>query len=600
MKARQRIVNRLLPFIAFLLLGAAPTDAAAPGEEDTYEITLVKSAEAPGEDRGGREILRVGGRRVLAERHKVREGEWIWKILREKADPEQKNLHRLLGVLKRLNPHLDDLDRIHPGETILVPLRLAPAGLEGARAEVVQAAPDELEEIELERYTVSPGDSLIRILNKKYDIPRDASYEGYLKAVQRLNPSIKDPDIIHPGQVIRLPIHSPDLVRMPIEEAPPRPEPGEADAAEEVEFTPPPAGAVQIRPTREEADPLRDELGRIFRLLGAGWIDRGRHYIPLKDRGGADLRADSHPMIDLAGGLKVIVDLNHSMPGAMATLIETTWDHYRVVHLDPDQGLEAALEKILPECDMGILHRRGEAYHLGGAIPVRLSADWIIERTAGRPGPEVVMLTLLEPGDPPTPGIIRSYLEGRGVKVLDYPPDRGDAPDPPPPLPPLEPAGGIRGVLDSLAELSGASLKAGVEIPVYDGRDQDFNLYVRADCLLERGDTRLVVDLTGLGREVVSLMEKRGITCIFLGGEGDPLEAAARVLRSLGVPFDPGPLEISACGRDEQRDIRIRIPGVAFEDRTGQKILAAAMLPPQEILSLLAREGYRVLKLPTL
>ncbi|MFP3929277.1 MAG: LysM peptidoglycan-binding domain-containing protein, partial [Desulfobacteraceae bacterium] len=441
MKACHRIVNRVLPPVAFLLLFTTSAVVAAPraDDEDTYEITLIKSADPADADRGEREILEVGGRRVLVERHKVREGEWIWKIIREKAPPEQTSLHELVAVLKRLNPHLADLDRIHPGEVIMVPLRLAPAGVEAHReAPEERVTPGELEDIELERYTVRPGDSLVKILQSKYELSQDEPYQRYLRAIQRLNPSIQDPDLIHPGQVIRLPIHSPDLVRMPIEPADSRPSPEEEKV--EVDFSPPPPDAVEIRPEPVEPDPLRDELGRIFVLLGADWIQRGQHYIPLKDRSGVDLRADNYPMIDLDNGTKVIVDLHHSMPGEMATLIETTWEHYRVVHLDEDQGLYGALDKILPECDLGVVYRRGEPYHLKGGLPVRITADWIIEKGGAGSGSEaqVVMITLLADETPATPPLVRSYLEKRGVQVLDYPPGRVEEAIPASPMPVLE------------------------------------------------------------------------------------------------------------------------------------------------------------------
>lgn len=629
MKIRPWIVNRFLSLTAFLLLlvpiGSGPASAETePGpEEDTYSITLTKTAEPEPEDasepetgealepeageevQGEREILEVSGRRVLTETHTVEKGEWIWQIFRERNLLEKRNLAELLAILKKLNPSLTDLDRVHPGQRILVPLTLAPAADIGPavplkRPERVPVALEDLEDLDLEQYTVRRGDSLVRIINQRYASPDAAFYEKYLDAVRRLNPTLQDPGLIRPGQKIRLPVFSAELVRMPIEPAredvSPLPE-----EMPELDLEPPPESAMQMRSAEVTPNPLRDRLGQLFRLLGEEWIQRGQHFIPLQGKGEANLSADAYPMIDLSNGRKVIVDFHHRLPGKMATLIEDTWEHYRIVHLEDGDDLSSALARILPECDLGTLYGRGESFHLEGAIPARLTADWILQRTGtGTQQNDIVMITILDERTPPTPGPVQDYLFLRGVRVIDYPPMETAGSSLPPARGVLDPGPGLRGLVETLLDLNGLDFLRNVEIPVYEKGESDFNLFVKADYLLERNGKKHLLDLTGVGSELIALMRERDLSYLSLAGQNDPLEVVRRTLEFLNVDYQPAPIDVMATERDGYQNIRFRIQGVSFRDRAGRRLLATPLRVPDPLLRLLAKEGYRVLQLSAL
>ncbi|MFO7783578.1 MAG: LysM peptidoglycan-binding domain-containing protein [Thermodesulfobacteriota bacterium] len=595
MKSLFQIVNSILCLaVALVLLGFTLT-VAEEDREDTYDITLIKTAETDAAPGGEREILEVSGRRVLTEHHSVGEGEWIWQLLRERKLLEKRNLADILDILKKLNPELSNLDRIHPGQKILIPLTLSPA--EGVRASLPPAEPEpvtleDLKDFELKGYTVQPGDSLVKIINRQYEAPDAAFYEKYLSAVRRLNPSVRDVNLIYSGQVIRLPVFTPELVRMPIEgreavELSPH------EIMPELAMEPPPDTAVRISPAPESPDPLRDDLGRLFRALGEEWIQHGQHYIPLKGQGEVNLRADTYPMIDLSNGLKVIVDLHNTLPGDMASLLEKTWDHYRIVHLTEGDDLAGALDRILPECNLGTLIGEEDAVQLGGTIQAKLTADWILRKDG-----ETLLITLLDGNTPPTPGPVREYLARQGVRIIDFPPARvgEDA---------LPKAGAVLGsgpdlssLVETLLDLNRLDFMRNVEIPVYEKQEGvDFNLFVKADYLLEKEGQKFILDLSGAGSGIMTLLRERELSYLSLAGEKDPLRALSRLLEFLGIPFEPGPLEVMAAARNEGQNIRFRIPGASFRDSAGRRLLATTLDLPEEIRRLLTEKGYHVLRL---
>jgi hypothetical protein len=601
-KSPSRFVNSFVhALLLFVLCWPCPAPAQEAGEE-TYDIELVKTAETDAEPGVEKEIMEVSGRRVLTEIHAVEEGEWIWQIFRERKLLEKRNLSEILDILKKLNPQLTDLDQIHPGQKLLVPLTLAPA--EGVLAVPPRGEPEpvtveSLEELDLKGYTVRPGDSLVKIINREYEAPEAAFYERYLDAVRRLNPSVRDLDRIYPGQVIRLPVFTPELVRMPIETKKAE-EPEEDEIMPELALAPPPESSVQMGPAPAAPDPLRDDLGRLFRSLGEEWIQQGQHYIPLKGQGEVNLRADTYPMIDLSNGLKVIVDLHHSLPGDMASLIETTWDHYRIVHLEEGEDLTAAMDRILPECDLGTLYDRGEALYLGGSIQVKLTGDWILQKGGGaEKGGRTFLITLLDEHTPPTPLPVRDYLARRGVTAVDFPPAAGPEAMLPPPEPVLRAGDDLSGLVETLLDLNRQDFMRNVEIPVYEKQEgADFNLFVKADYLLEREGEKLLLDLRGVGSDIIALLRERDLSYLSLAGESDPHDVVTRLLAFLGVPFDPGPVDILATTREGFHNVRIRIPGASFRDSASRRLLATTLDLPEEILKLLADQETRVLRLP--
>jgi len=141
----------LLFFITVFCLSLLNPVLAADDDEETYNISLVQTAEVD------KEIVTVDDKKVLTETYTAKNGDYVWNILRERKLLEKNNLGEILSVLKRLNPSLTNIDLIHPGDNIIIPLVVTPAGGDRALLEAdLESIP--LEDIEnLEFYTVQPG-----------------------------------------------------------------------------------------------------------------------------------------------------------------------------------------------------------------------------------------------------------------------------------------------------------------------------------------------------------------------------------------------------------------------------------------------------------
>ncbi len=558
----------LVPFVA----------DASKSNEKTYSITLTKTAGAD------HDVYRVGNRKVLADVHEVKKGEYLWKIMRDKGLLKRADFPALFKALKELNKSFKNLDLIHPGDKILIPLKITPvegvAPTKVAKVVETKVTPAQLKDLKLDHYTVAPGDNIVKVVTSRYDIPASQLYGQYMDMVKKLNPHIRDINRIYPGQVIKLPIFSPKVVRKPIER-------------------PPPKEPTTKAPRRTTGlNPHAQELRAIFEAIGEEWVQSGEHFIPLRSGGQIDLKATSFPLINLTNGARIIVDLGNKLPPRMASLIENTWGSYRVVHLLPSDDLPTALEKILSRCGYVKVLRRGESVVMERGVRLQLKGDWIVERGAAPSGngwSTAVINIISDDSERTVPSLVR-YLQGLGVQVVDFPL-----------LSPAKKSTGhekaflsisdLKTLSRVLVDMAGIKYSTGVEIPVYGKKEADFNLIIMADIFFSHQGKDCIIDLGSLDKTLISFLEKHRFKVLSLSGKKGPLERIEEILGFLGYPFERGFHPFWGSTRDPSRNIKIEIPGVIFADVSAQKVLATTVPITPELASFLWSHGFKALSL---
>ncbi|MCE5283817.1 MAG: LysM peptidoglycan-binding domain-containing protein, partial [Deltaproteobacteria bacterium] len=126
----------------------------------------------------------------------VKRGDSIDRIFRSQAGDEPVPY----AEIRQLNPEIKDLNRIFPGQRIVLPLR----GTSAADLRPVAGAPAEKEPPQV-LYPIQEGDSLSRILLSLEVQPADV-LPAY-RLLRRLNPEIEDLNRLPAGHVLKLPGH---------------------------------------------------------------------------------------------------------------------------------------------------------------------------------------------------------------------------------------------------------------------------------------------------------------------------------------------------------------------------------------------------------
>jgi hypothetical protein len=578
LKFYSQIIKNISFLLISLLVFISPINeslAQEKGEEETYSISLIQTAEV------GKEIIEVEDKKILTETYKVEKGDWIWQIFREKGLLQKQNLGELLSMLKTLNKDLANLDVIHPNQEIVIPLVISPMGASPklAKKATEPISPEMLKDIKLENYTIRRGDTLVKVIRSRYEISDEKLYREYLELVRGLNPSIEDLDTVSPGQIVKLPIWTPQVVRAPIA-------PKASLKPEHV--------AQKARQTA-----LGYQLGQIFTYMGEEWVQTGHHFIPLKSGGHIDLKGDSFPVLNLFNGYKVIVDLYEAMPEKMGTVIESSWGNYAIVHLNENDNLRTAFDKVLPACHYSKIYKLGEPLDLRGDIPFRIAGDWIIQPTAS-PGGEkekMIMITLVDDHTPRTPRAIQDFLRTQGIKAIDYPP-ADDAFEPAAAkLEVLKAGNDISSLIETILNLTGQPFSRGVEIPIYKSGESNFNLVMKAGFLLKVNGKDCIIDLKGLEPDIATLLEEHQFRVLLLAGDKDPSSIVSKTLDLLGVQFDSKPHDFMAAERDQQKNVTLTIPGIVFQANSGKNIFATPLEIPDDIALFLSQRGYDILNL---
>ncbi|MGB2690102.1 MAG: hypothetical protein WBC36_14060, partial [Desulfobacterales bacterium] len=63
------------------------------------------------------------GQNILCDPYVVKKDDWVFKLFREKGEISNRDFPEFLRIFKRLNPHIHDINRIRPGQHIVIPLK---------------------------------------------------------------------------------------------------------------------------------------------------------------------------------------------------------------------------------------------------------------------------------------------------------------------------------------------------------------------------------------------------------------------------------------------------------------------------------------------
>jgi hypothetical protein len=463
-----------------------------------------------------------------------------------------------------------------------------------------------------EHYTVKHGDYLWQILRDRGLLEKE-NFQELLALLKTLNTSLPDLSWIEPGDKLIIPLS------IVANESPPQPPEKTADVTIVTESP--------DKPDREEGPVINKEkpvtvtasktpipesagkfpkkgpewtsrqLGEIFVQMGEEWVQAGKHFIPLKSGGEVNLKADSYPIINLSNGNRVIVDLKGDLPEKMAHLITSSWENYRIASLTENDDLRSALGKIFSVCDYKKIYKNGESFETGSDISVLITADWIIKPMTQLPEEleKVIIITLMESPAFKTPHEIKKYLKSLGILTIDYPPVEEPKSTPTENAVILSTDHERSNLIEMLLNLSGQPFSKKVEIPIYRNQKTDFNLIIEADFLFNKNGREYIIDLTGLGSDIISLLRQHQFSVMSLPDAKDPYLILPMVLDFIGVKAYSGSHPFWTADRNHAKNIKITIPGVSFRDHQGQNIFATPLRLPEEVATFLSRKGYKIL-----
>ena len=112
---------------------------------------------------------------ILCEPYIVQKNDWVYKLFRQKGEISNRDFPEFLAIFKRLNPHVQNINTIRPGQTILIPLKKMDYGSLPGQSDGVVTIPfvtiSKVSDI-LHQYSskqkIKRGDTLYGIMSRQF------------------------------------------------------------------------------------------------------------------------------------------------------------------------------------------------------------------------------------------------------------------------------------------------------------------------------------------------------------------------------------------------------------------------------------------------
>lgn len=366
------------------------------------------------------------GKDILCDPYIVQKDDYVLKIFRQRGEISHVNFPTFLRIFSRINPHINDIDKILPGQHIFIPLKiLSPNSLEGQDVGVVTipfVTISKISDILKENSTVhkvARGDTVSELLSTHFNPHNAKSYDQGLRVFKAMNPHIKDVNRIFVGQDIHIPQGA--LRNQPWYES-------LFDASGNLVKTlntdsskTPKATAL---PGEEKSSPIpiaSSSLEQAAQVLEAKLFQKGVYYFPRKGKNDFQLDLTRFPVLELTPQKRILVlppaENKKQISEANLAAIRKYWKNLTLLRLPSDAKIETVLSSVINTT--GFHHSSGKHVFNDQGVLITVQSQWMVSQPGKKKN---IGITVLKTGEEKTPHTILDYLAGRGVvlKELTY------------------------------------------------------------------------------------------------------------------------------------------------------------------------------------
>ncbi|MGD0210538.1 MAG: LysM peptidoglycan-binding domain-containing protein [Desulfomonilia bacterium] len=385
----------------------------------------------------------------------VREGDTLRKILMEEYQAKEEDLPYLYKRFRQENPSIANLDYIPADTKIMIPM----IGDAKTSQEALKPQPQqefEVKEVSPNEYVIQQGEYLAKILRKIYGASDERIFHEYIGLVKKLNPEITNPNLIMPGQKLRLPeikqvltaanrAQTPTLPSSPVSattsgvrlENKPTPLPFPEVAAtkshdrEDISAsvspqaqaaTPAPSinqGVSTKTAKAQNVQDLRVVKGSVLpalKALGGTQRDKGTYYMPITGGTSLSINSSEVPVMELDTGRKIIFDMNAQITPEMKRFIEKAFPSFTIIS-GSQADLEGLMDKVLNVSGYFSINKDASPLLVGSEEKLRFFGKWIVYKDFSRRN--VFVVNLLGNEEQKTPSSIRSYAGHFGIDLIE-------------------------------------------------------------------------------------------------------------------------------------------------------------------------------------
>ena len=355
----------------------------------------------------------------------MKRGQHLAMVLREVYGlPDKLIFNEYLNLIKELNPDIEDIDHVEPGQKITMPKVqevIGAAQRAENRAAAVKAKDQEKPE-EPKEEPVSPKEEGISAVQQAPQEDRAALIPAEKEEPE---PPMKQEDLIpiEEKEVEIAPAVPRDEQKQDLEipiAKTPRAKPRQAPEDSQRKAQ---TAALGIGDGRGE-DEKRQRTSRLVRntlmpaltQMGGEQKDEGTYFMPMAGGSSISIDASEIPVMELDTGRRIILDVNNKISPEVRDLLEKTFPTCKIVS-GPVNDLEEVMDRVLSVSGYFSINKDAGPLLVGEEEKVRFFGKWIVYKDFSRHN--VFVVNILSDEDKRTPKTIQDYASRFGIDLIE-------------------------------------------------------------------------------------------------------------------------------------------------------------------------------------
>jgi hypothetical protein len=540
---------------------------------------------------------------ILCDPYVVKKNDWIIKLFRQKGEISHKDYPEFLRIFKRLNPHVHDIDRIRPGQHIVIPLKkVRRDALPGQSSGVVTIpflADSRMSEA-LEKYSspyrIQKGDYISILISKKFEGYGTKAYENGMKLFRVMNPKIKNLDRIYVGQLIRIP--DPAIQNQPwypslFEQTAKHGKTADIDPS----ITPGRKTPIPFM-AKDKEKQTESPLSKVAWALDAKFFNKGIYYFPRL--GWEDVKVDlsRSPFMELRDGTRVFFPMNADNQASEIKMAKSFWKDVHIVTTGPGDSVKQIFDAVLGRFENRVVKNHLSMSVHGVKIEVR--GMWIIEQ----PGPpeeekRYLCITLIDGPKARTPISIIRYLDQNGIVIKEVLKDKVSAARESDTPRYKRTPGDIRIINASNHKIFVSNFLGAMGYRYQPNELISFEyagitINAASNLASHNSGTSFFIDFGAFYGDAVHAIKKSGRNIIQVK-DSDTLDAiSARLLAAMGVSFTENP-SFLAAERSAGHNTTLIIPGFLIDHAKTKETLLAMVPLDAGVVEFLVNKGIKIM-----
>ena len=541
---------------------------------------------------------------ILCDPYVVQKNDWVLKLFRQKGEIAHKDFPEFLRIFKRINPHIRDIDRIQPGQYIMIPLRkLRQGAMPGQSTGIVTVPFVTISNIPepLKRYSgayeVQKGDCVSILIARKFGAYDSRSYHEGIKLFRLINPDITDLDQIFEGQMINIP--DPSIRNQPWYAS--LFDPSVARKYDSGTDSPALSEIAAVEPPGPDnsADRPKSPLLEAASILKAKLYNKGVYYFPRQGQEDFELDLARMPLLELKDGTRVVFPQDIAGQGPAVEMARSFWNNLKVVSIEPGASVEQIFNSIFESLGIDFLNIRLSFSDRG--IDVEARGKWIIdEPSATEKTDRKVCISLIDNPGQRTPESITRYLEQHDIVIKDVLTGKGGTNPQPAEIPyrkvknvvTVDPSN-HRALVNNLLKAMDYQYAPNVSITFPYAQIQ---VKAVTNLVTIRNQSPLLIDFGDFYGDAVAAIEKAGFDILQIKSENSYATIIRKLLDALGLSYSNNPT-FWAADRPVAYNTALTVPGFLVAAAGKPKVMLADVPLHDGVIQLLAHQGVKVIML---